>query len=775
MKFLSKEKISNHRYKTPEGYLVCLDAIIARTGKQDYFKNEVFKDSDDESIISIDRPANEVFSPETITSFENKPFVDEHPDEDVNVDNHREYAIGFVRDVRRATVDGEDVLIANLVVTDAEAIAEIESGEKVELSCGYDCDILGEEPNLYQANIRGNHVALCKAGRAGIARIQDTRIKDSKWFIVYGEESGYMKEFKTLPEAKRFIKETQKFDKREGIEDKYYIEVEVHDSVEDSVKDSKYSKLLKDLSPEERLSKIDELIADEEEAIVGYKEAMKYANEADKSIYAHIIAEELEHITELKTLRAENFEKNSKIVSESTDDYFDIIKKGEIRKFNSVNELNKWLNSKVEDSIMKDEEMINDVDERLIKILEKIANDYNKAKISQSNARTSKSDLRYINTKHELASDLRNNLKNQWNKVVNTFNNTYQLVLGNEPSLYRVEEFKRLLKGEKHKNDSKEEEMIKDKLNNKPITIEIVFDSTEEAKNALKILQRKEQFINSKLINNNSIEVKTTDLYYDELKKILKLYFVEKISIIDSIEDELIEPEQKYINEFEKELNYMQFKIVKISKTFTGRTHYQVITKTSGYYDKDLNTFKYGLDKLSKKMKSYGILVTYNIGLQKDGYISVGIDLDKQYVRDSINNEEKLLKDSIKARTLIKIYRFVKDSDKLKQLAYQFAQMGNYFDRANSANSRNILAREDDTKIAEFYNLGLQVYEQLKQEVNYLKNNTNASKRILYNETFDLLYDGSTRLHWIRDPKCKLLAKKLDELINAYKQYAVKR
>ena len=604
MKFLSKEKISNHRYKTPEGYLVCLDAIIARTGKQDYSKNEVFKDSDDESIISIDRPANEVFSPETITSFENKPMVDEHPNEDINVDNHRDYSIGFVRDVRKSNVDGEDVLIANLIITDPEAISEIESGLKNELSCGYDCDILGDEDNLYQANIRGNHVALCKSGRAGIARIID---------------------------------------------------------------------------------------------------------------------------------------------------------------------------SKVEDSIMNDEEMINDADERLIKILEKIANDYNKAKISQSNARTSKSDLRYINTKHELASDLRNNLKNQWNKVVNTFNNTYQLVLGNEPSLYRVEEFKRLLKGEKHKNDSKEEEMIKDKLNNKPITIEIVFDSTEEAKNALNILQRKEQFIHSKLINNNSIEVKTTDLYYDELKKILKLYFVEKISIIDSIEDELTEPEQKYINEFEKELNYMQFKIVKIGKTFTGRTHYQVITKTSGYYDKDLNTFEYGLDKLSKKMKLYGIPVTYNVGLQKDGYISAGIDLDKQYVRDSINNEEKLLKDSIKARTLIKIYRFVKDSDKLKQLAYQFAQMGNYFDRANSANSRNILAREDDTKIAEFYNLGLQVYEQLKQEVNYLKNNTNASKRILYNETFDLLYDGSTRLHWIRDPKCKLLAKKLDELINAYKQYAVKR
>ena len=258
MKFLSKVKLSNRRYKTPEGYLVCVDSIIARTGKQEYLKSEIFQDSNDDSVIQIDRPKSEVLSPSTIASFENKPLVDEHPDEDVNVDNYRDYAIGFARDVRASKLDDVDILIANLIFTDPEAIAEIESGEKTELSCGYDCDILGEGDNLYQANIRGNHIALCKAGRAGIARIQDSSSKETKEAV-----------------------------------------------------DSCYSEKLKDLSPEERNKKIDELIADEEEAIVGYKEAMKYANEADKSIYAHIIAEELEHITELKTLRAENFEKNN--------------------------------------------------------------------------------------------------------------------------------------------------------------------------------------------------------------------------------------------------------------------------------------------------------------------------------------------------------------------------------------------------------------------------------------------------------------------------------
>ena len=28
MKFLSSEKLSPHKYKTPEGYLICTDAIL---------------------------------------------------------------------------------------------------------------------------------------------------------------------------------------------------------------------------------------------------------------------------------------------------------------------------------------------------------------------------------------------------------------------------------------------------------------------------------------------------------------------------------------------------------------------------------------------------------------------------------------------------------------------------------------------------------------------------------------------------------------------------
>ena len=44
-----------------------------------------------------------------------------------------------------------------------------------------------------------------------------------KEYVVCGEESGMLKEFKTLKEALEFIKDIKKFDKRNGIEDTYYI------------------------------------------------------------------------------------------------------------------------------------------------------------------------------------------------------------------------------------------------------------------------------------------------------------------------------------------------------------------------------------------------------------------------------------------------------------------------------------------------------------------------------------------------------------------------
>lgn len=172
MRILVAEKLSPHKYKTPEGYLICQDAILARTGKQTYLNREVYGDSIDnpDKEIEIDRPEAEVFSDKTLASFENKPVTIEHPDEDVNIDNHNFYSVGFVRDIKRGIDDGKPVMIGTLVVTNPDAVADIENGKLLELSCGYDCDIVDNA----QTNIRGNHVALCEHGRAGNARIVDS-------------------------------------------------------------------------------------------------------------------------------------------------------------------------------------------------------------------------------------------------------------------------------------------------------------------------------------------------------------------------------------------------------------------------------------------------------------------------------------------------------------------------------------------------------------------------------------------------------------------------
>lgn len=178
MKFLVCSRLSEHRYKTPEGYLVCVDSILSRTGKQTYSRDELFKDGRTDEV-EVERSAEEVFSEKTLASFENKPLTIEHPEEDVTPANHNKYSVGFIRDVKRGKDGSEDVMLGTIVVTDAEAIELIETGKLKELSCGYDCDI-EDEDNPQQRNIRGNHVALCEHGRAGIARIVDSKCKDDQ-------------------------------------------------------------------------------------------------------------------------------------------------------------------------------------------------------------------------------------------------------------------------------------------------------------------------------------------------------------------------------------------------------------------------------------------------------------------------------------------------------------------------------------------------------------------------------------------------------------------
>lgn len=182
MRFLVAEKLGPHKFKTPEGYLICTDAILSRTGKQEYKRCELFGDTceDPDKIVNVERTDDEVFSDKAMASFENKAVCIEHPDHDVNAENHNELAVGFVRDIHKGEDNGKPVMMGTLVITDKDAVEAVESGEYKELSCGYDCDI-DDDDNPQQRNIRGNHIALCKHGRAGIARIVDS-IDDARFW-----------------------------------------------------------------------------------------------------------------------------------------------------------------------------------------------------------------------------------------------------------------------------------------------------------------------------------------------------------------------------------------------------------------------------------------------------------------------------------------------------------------------------------------------------------------------------------------------------------------
>ena len=118
----------------------------------------------------------------------------------VTPENSNKYTKGTTRNVRRSSSEN-DMLIADIVVYDADVIKEIEEGKR-EISCGYECDYVESDGTYCQTNIRGNHVALVDAGRAGHrVRIKDSdikkNIKDSK-----GENKGMSKTLRNLTQKK---------------------------------------------------------------------------------------------------------------------------------------------------------------------------------------------------------------------------------------------------------------------------------------------------------------------------------------------------------------------------------------------------------------------------------------------------------------------------------------------------------------------------------------------------------------------------------------------
>lgn len=170
-RFLTTEKISPLKEKTPEGYLLCRDVPISRIGSFEYSAAEVGLPNIGHAV-QVWRPEEQIFNPETIASFEAKPVVIGHA-RFADPDNWREIAVGTTQNVRRGEGDKSDFLLADLLLTDRKAIEAVESGDLKEVSCGYDADTQETPQGIEQIGIVGNHVALVVSARCSGCKIGD--------------------------------------------------------------------------------------------------------------------------------------------------------------------------------------------------------------------------------------------------------------------------------------------------------------------------------------------------------------------------------------------------------------------------------------------------------------------------------------------------------------------------------------------------------------------------------------------------------------------------
>ncbi len=164
-------------------------AKFARSGIYQYTGAEVGRP--ELATVRVYRDEAEVFSEDAMASFAHKAITLDHPSEPVSSKNWRKVAVGYTEG--RVARDGAFVEIP-LILADAEAVSTFDRGTARELSAGYSCTLdwtpgkspQGESYDARQVGIRGNHIALVAAGRAG----SECRIGDSARLQAYDMSFG---------------------------------------------------------------------------------------------------------------------------------------------------------------------------------------------------------------------------------------------------------------------------------------------------------------------------------------------------------------------------------------------------------------------------------------------------------------------------------------------------------------------------------------------------------------------------------------------------------
>ena len=162
--------------RNADGFMA-IHARAARTGVYQYLGREIDPEGKHftaDQVVNVYRPPEEVFDKASLGSFVGKPITDDHPSEAVTAANWRDLARGTTMAATREVADDGEYVGFDLAFMDADLIGKIDDGKR-ELSNGYAArldveDGTAPDGTAYQAvqrEIRGNHVAVVKEGRAG--------------------------------------------------------------------------------------------------------------------------------------------------------------------------------------------------------------------------------------------------------------------------------------------------------------------------------------------------------------------------------------------------------------------------------------------------------------------------------------------------------------------------------------------------------------------------------------------------------------------------------
>ncbi len=175
-------KLSENMEMTPEGFLLCRNVPVARTGSLFYDASEVPVAPGVTGDVEVVREDEDLFNPATMASLNGKDVTLRHPDMFISAANWRDVSRGTVLDPRRGTGADSDLLFVDILVKDSECIRKVRHDGLRQISLGYRAGYLQLAPGKgRQRNIIVNHVALVEQGRCGPrCAVQDEMAENGK-------------------------------------------------------------------------------------------------------------------------------------------------------------------------------------------------------------------------------------------------------------------------------------------------------------------------------------------------------------------------------------------------------------------------------------------------------------------------------------------------------------------------------------------------------------------------------------------------------------------